>query len=67
VHLPPGAPVPLDLRRRPAGGALRAPIAEPDPLLVHHIRADPHARALDRLLELRRNSSIGLGRGSAPP
>jgi len=42
-------------------------MAEPDPLLVHHIRADPHARALDRLLELRRNSSIGLGRGSAPP
>jgi hypothetical protein len=30
-------------------------MAEPDPLLVHHIRADPHARALDRLLELRQN------------
>ena len=51
---PPGAPVPLDLRHRSAGGALRVPAwPRPNPLLVHHNRADPHARALDRLLELR--------------
>ena len=55
MHLPHGAPVPLDLHHPAAGGALRCPIDEPDPLLVHHIRADPHARALDRLPELRQN------------